>query len=147
MSIRLSTIDIVIVIAYLAVVVTLGTVMKRSAAKNIGSYFLGGRQLPWWALAMSARRFGKAYSLRSLLSILVGIPWIISLYLLPTYLALHRYNAALITLAIVAAGCVALYFSWYRGLDRTSPLLFSERTSCILRWIEQPHESWTTHSY
>lgn len=53
MSIRLSTIDITIIIAYLAVVITLGMWMKRRAAKNIGSYFLGDRQLPWWALAMS----------------------------------------------------------------------------------------------
>ena len=27
--------------------------MKRRAQKSIGSYFLGERQLPWWALAMS----------------------------------------------------------------------------------------------
>jgi Na+/proline symporter len=27
--------------------------MKRKAAKGMSSYFLGGRQLPWWALAMS----------------------------------------------------------------------------------------------
>lgn len=71
MSIRLSTIDIVIVIAYLAAVVTLGTVMKRSAAKNIGSYFLGGRQLPWWALAMSG---SSSYF------DITGTMWIVSLF-------------------------------------------------------------------
>lgn len=27
--------------------------MKRKAARGMSSYFLGGRQLPWWALAMS----------------------------------------------------------------------------------------------
>lgn len=53
MNVRLNAIDMTLVIIYLVVVVTLGLVMKRRAAKNIGSYFLGDRQLPWWALAMS----------------------------------------------------------------------------------------------
>lgn len=71
MAIHLSTIDIVIVIAYLAVVVTLGSVMKKRAAKNIGSYFLGGRQLPWWALAMSG---SSSYF------DITGTMWIVSLF-------------------------------------------------------------------
>ena len=53
MNVRLNAIDMTLVVIYLVVVVTLGLVMKRRAAKNIGSYFLGDRQLPWWALAMS----------------------------------------------------------------------------------------------
>jgi SSS family solute:Na+ symporter len=53
---------------------------------------------------------------RSLWSILVGIPWLISLYLLPTYLVLHRFSEALSALTIVAAGSLALYFTWYKGL-------------------------------
>jgi Na+/proline symporter len=32
---------------------SIGFAMKRRAAKGMSSYFLGGRQLPWWALAMS----------------------------------------------------------------------------------------------
>jgi SSS family solute:Na+ symporter len=32
---------------------SIGFAMKRKAAKGMSSYFLGGRQLPWWALAMS----------------------------------------------------------------------------------------------
>lgn len=53
MNVRLNAIDMSLVAVYLVVVVTLGLIMKRRAAKNIGSYFLGDRQLPWWALAMS----------------------------------------------------------------------------------------------
>ncbi len=53
MNVRLNAIDLSLVAVYLVVVVALGLVMKRRAAKNIGSYFLGDRQLPWWALAMS----------------------------------------------------------------------------------------------
>jgi SSS family solute:Na+ symporter len=69
--VRLSTIDIVIIIVYLAFVITLGMWMKRRAAKNIGSYFLGDRQLPWWALAMSG---SSSYF------DITGTMWIVSLF-------------------------------------------------------------------
>jgi SSS family solute:Na+ symporter len=50
---NLSVLDQIIVIAYLAAIMGIGFAMKRRAAKGMSSYFLGGRQLPWWALAMS----------------------------------------------------------------------------------------------
>ncbi len=50
---QLSVLDQIIVIVYLAVIMSIGFAMKRRAAKGMSSYFLGGRQLPWWALAMS----------------------------------------------------------------------------------------------
>ena len=50
---NLSVLDQIIVVAYLAVIMSIGFAMKRRAAKGMSSYFLGGRQLPWWALAMS----------------------------------------------------------------------------------------------
>src|SRR3982750_3373854 len=50
---QLSVVDMVIVVLYLAVIMSIGFAMKRKAAKGLSSYFLGGRQLPWWALAMS----------------------------------------------------------------------------------------------
>ncbi len=71
MFIRLSPGDIVIVVSYLAIVVALGTVVKRRAARNIGSYFLGERQLPWWALAMSG---SSSYF------DITGTMWIVSLF-------------------------------------------------------------------
>lgn len=49
----LSTIDQIIVVLYLAAIMSIGFAMKRKAAKGMSSYFLGGRSLPWWALAMS----------------------------------------------------------------------------------------------
>src|SRR5690242_21112747 len=49
----LSGIDQIIVVLYLAAIMSIGFAMKRRAAKGMSSYFLGGRQLPWWALAMS----------------------------------------------------------------------------------------------
>jgi SSS family solute:Na+ symporter len=50
---NLSVLDQIIVVAYLAAIMSIGFAMKRRAAKGMSSYFLGGRQLPWWALAMS----------------------------------------------------------------------------------------------
>lgn len=50
---ELSVVDMVIVVLYLAAIMSIGFAMKRKAAKGMSSYFLGGRQLPWWALAMS----------------------------------------------------------------------------------------------
>ena len=50
---ELSLVDQIIVVLYLATIMAIGFAMKRKAAKGMSSYFLGGRQLPWWALAMS----------------------------------------------------------------------------------------------
>jgi Na+/proline symporter len=50
---QLSAIDQIIVVLYLATIMAIGFAMKRKAAKGMSSYFLGCRQLPWWALAMS----------------------------------------------------------------------------------------------
>ena len=50
---KLSLTDQLIVVAYLAAIMGIGLAMKRRAAKGMSSYFLGGRRLPWWALAMS----------------------------------------------------------------------------------------------
>jgi solute:Na+ symporter, SSS family len=50
---NLSIADQMIVVLYLAGIMSIGFAMKRKAAKGMSSYFLGGRQLPWWALAMS----------------------------------------------------------------------------------------------
>lgn len=50
---QLSVLDQIIVVVYLAAIMSIGFAMKRKASKGMSSYFLGGRQLPWWALAMS----------------------------------------------------------------------------------------------
>lgn len=71
MSLRLNTLDAAVVVVYLVVVVALGTLMKRRAAKNLSSYFLGENQLPWWALAMSG---SSSYF------DITGTMWIVSLF-------------------------------------------------------------------
>lgn len=49
---RIHPVDLVIVIAYLLAVTTLG-MRFRGKQQNARDYFLGGRTAPWWALAFS----------------------------------------------------------------------------------------------
>lgn len=49
----MATIDYCIIAAYLIIVTGLGIFLRKLAARNLESYFLGGKQLPWWALAAS----------------------------------------------------------------------------------------------
>ena len=50
---NLNPIDAGIVILYLLIVFIVGIAMERRASKNIDSYFLGGKSIPWWLLGMS----------------------------------------------------------------------------------------------
>ena len=49
----LNPIDIAIVIGYFSLVFGVSLYMGRRAGKNIESYFLAGRSMPWWLLGMS----------------------------------------------------------------------------------------------
>ena len=70
---KLSLLDQIIVVLYLAVILGIGFAMKRRAAKGMSAYFLGGRQLPWWALAMSG---SSSYF------DITGTMWIVSMFIL-----------------------------------------------------------------
>lgn len=50
---KLHIIDIMIICAYLMVIVIIGLVLKKRAAKNMDSYFLGGKSLPFYMLGLS----------------------------------------------------------------------------------------------
>lgn len=50
---NLHAIDIAIVFIYFVAVITVGLWVSRRGAKNMGSYFLGGRALPWYLLGIS----------------------------------------------------------------------------------------------
>lgn len=70
---KLSLLDQIIVVLYLAAIMGIGFAMKRRAASGMSAYFLGGRQLPWWALAMSG---SSSYF------DITGTMWIVSLFIL-----------------------------------------------------------------
>ncbi len=49
----MQAIDYTIVSVYLLAIVTIGLMLRRSAAGGIDAYFLGNRRLPWWVLGSS----------------------------------------------------------------------------------------------
>lgn len=68
---KLHATDLAIVVVYLALVVGVGIWVKRRASKGLESYFLGGRQLPWWMIAMSG---SSSYF------DITGTMWIVSMF-------------------------------------------------------------------
>ncbi len=50
---RLEIIDIGIIIIYLGLTIVVGLVLSKKASKDIDSYFLGGKTMPWWILGVS----------------------------------------------------------------------------------------------
>ena len=52
-SIAVSTPDLLIMGGYLCVIVVAGVFLTRLASRDVDSYFLAGRRLPWWMLGLS----------------------------------------------------------------------------------------------
>ena len=50
---KIHWIDAAIIILYLATTITIGFMLKKRAAKNLDSYFLGSKTLPWYLLGVS----------------------------------------------------------------------------------------------
>jgi solute:Na+ symporter, SSS family len=51
--VKLQTLDLLIILAYLVAVIGIGVVLQKRAAKSMDSYFLGGKTLPWYMLGLS----------------------------------------------------------------------------------------------
>ncbi len=49
----LNNFDYTVVIVYFVILVGLGLYLRKKASASLEDYFLGGRQLPWWALGIS----------------------------------------------------------------------------------------------
>jgi Na+/proline symporter len=52
-QIRVAPLDLAIIVIYLVGILLAGLYLTRLASRGIDSYFLGGRQLPWWLLGLS----------------------------------------------------------------------------------------------
>jgi SSS family solute:Na+ symporter len=50
---KLHGIDVAIIIGYLLTVSLIGVLLRRRASKNLNSYLLGGKELPWYLLGLS----------------------------------------------------------------------------------------------
>lgn len=51
--IDLSTLDLVIIIALFAIILSVGLYVGRASGKDTAQYFLSGRSMPWWLLGLS----------------------------------------------------------------------------------------------
>ena len=47
---KLHTTDLLIICAYLIAMIVIGLILKKRAAQNMDSYFLGGKSLPFYML-------------------------------------------------------------------------------------------------
>ena len=50
---KLATIDLLIILAYLITTVVIGLVMKKRAQQSQSDYMLGGKKMPWYMLGLS----------------------------------------------------------------------------------------------
>jgi SSS family solute:Na+ symporter len=50
---KLHGIDVAIILGYLLIVSLIGVLLSRRASRNLNSYLLGGRELPWYLLGLS----------------------------------------------------------------------------------------------
>jgi SSS family solute:Na+ symporter len=59
---------------------------------------------------------------RDVFNIVVGMCWQTALVALPIYIVIHRFNFALIALAVVAVTSAILKFTWYDRLNEPEPV-------------------------
>ncbi|MGI9427733.1 MAG: sodium:solute symporter family transporter, partial [Bythopirellula sp.] len=52
-GIHVSGLDVAIIVGYMIAILAIGVWLSRKASKNVDSYFLGGRSMPWWLLGLS----------------------------------------------------------------------------------------------
>ncbi|MFC1606400.1 hypothetical protein ACFL47_00395 [Candidatus Latescibacterota bacterium] len=50
---HLNSLDYSIIVIYFMFLIALGLYLKNRASQSLDDYFLGGRQIPWWALGIS----------------------------------------------------------------------------------------------
>ena len=50
---NLETIDLIIIIFYLALTIFIGLYISKKASKDMDSYYLGWKTIPWWVLGVS----------------------------------------------------------------------------------------------
>ena len=50
---RLTSLDVAVLIIYFVAMIGVGVYVTRRASRNLDSYFLGGKTMPWWLLGVS----------------------------------------------------------------------------------------------
>lgn len=52
-SVALHWVDVAIIVGYVVTLLVVGWLLAKRASKNLDSYFLGGKSLPWWIIGTS----------------------------------------------------------------------------------------------
>ncbi|MGA3286966.1 MAG: hypothetical protein ABSD46_06050 [Bacteroidota bacterium] len=124
----ISTLDLIIILSYFFVTITLGILVSKRAIKNLNSYFLGSNSLPWgfWKPILKKVRIlypdfqpNRNFT-HDLFNVLVGVLWQTSLVTIPIALVTQQHLIFTIALSIMLSMSVALKFTWWNKLDKAS---------------------------
>ncbi len=47
------TVDILVILGYLAIITSIGFILRKRSSQSKKDYLLGGNKLPWWMLGIS----------------------------------------------------------------------------------------------
>ena len=118
----MATIDYCVIAAYLVIVTGLGVFLRKLAGRNLESYFLGGKRIPWWALAAS----GAVSNFD-----ITGTMWMVTvLYLLVMPMVLQKYLPIGLK-GLVIAGLLSAFMSTFSSTANSG-------ASYVVRDIWQP---------
>lgn len=102
LSIHVGPVDLAVVAVYLVGIVVAGVLLTKLASKNMESYFLGGRTMPWWLLGLS----GTASYFD-----VTGVMWTIAFF----YAMGHRFFWIQWEWGFLATACFAAFMGkWLR---------------------------------
>ena len=86
---KLHTSDLLIICAYLIAMIVIGLILKKRAAQNMDSYFLGGKSLPFYMLGLS-NASGKSLDSLAVAGIQSDIPHGLSVGVVAAFQCAHR---------------------------------------------------------
>jgi len=113
---KLSTVDLSIILLYLFSTVIIGVVLKKRAQKSKSSYLLGGNKLPWYMLGLS-NASGMFDISGTMFNILVGIICQTSLVALPIFIVTKQSSSLLVTIGVILVTGLILKNTWWDRLE------------------------------
>jgi Na+/proline symporter len=112
----------VIMLAALVVTIVTALLTEPTDEKTLRSFYTEVRPAGWWgrvargipAATDGGRRRGFG---RDFVNVLIGIPWLIAMWMCPIYLVLHRFTEAALAGGIVLVTSLLLWRTWYARLE------------------------------
>ncbi|MDI6827384.1 MAG: sodium:solute symporter, partial [Armatimonadota bacterium] len=109
-----------IVLIVLGITITVTLFTEPTDEKTLRKFYTEVRPAGWWGpVAKDLTAAGKPRKpfAQDFANVLIGIPWLIAMWMCPIYLVLHRNIEALIAAGIVAVSSLVLWQTWYRKLE------------------------------